>query len=413
MTTTPTQEERTAIAYLRSPLAVRARCENVLAAGLAGELEHFAIDLERLAGAADIVVEVTRAAYPDLNIPVHGRMNHFRAAGRDRVGELRARLAELPRAERSRVLVDLVLVSVLLDAGAGDRWRYREGDATQGIEIGRSEGLAVASYHAFLAGTFSADPRDPLRVDAAALVGIDEARLAAAFQVTHENPLVGLAGRAALLRSVGEALRSSRWFAGARPAGLVDTLGAIADGGAIAAAEILGALLDGLSEIWPGRMSLGGINLGDVWPHPAAGGEGPSAGLVPFHKLSQWLAYSLFEPLEEAGLRVTQPGALTGLPEYRNGGLLLDTGVLVPRDERLLRQTWAPGDPPIVEWRALTVALLDRIADEVRHRLDKSAAELPLANILEGGTWSAGRKLASERRGGKPPIAIDSDGTVF
>jgi hypothetical protein len=411
-TAAPTAEERAAVTYLRSSLAIRARCENVLARGDAGGLDHFTIDMERLPIAADAVVMVTRAAYPSLDIPVHGRINHFRAGGVDRVARLRARLAGLPNAERARALVDLVMVSVLVDAGAGDRWRFRE-DGTQDEGIGRSEGLAVASLAAFEAGLFSSSKRDPLRVDAAALAALDDARLAEAFQVGPDNPLVGLAGRAGLLRQLGAALRASPWFPGARPGGLVDSLGAISQSGAIAAAEILGALLDGLADIWPGRIELGGVNLGDVWPHPAAGGEGPSAGLVPFHKLSQWLAYSLFEPLEEAGLRVTAPGALTGLPEYRNGGLLLDTGVLVPRHDAVTRDLHQPGDEVIVEWRALTVALLDRLADAIRERLGKTAAELPLANILEGGTWAAGRALAAERRGGAPPLRIESDGTVF
>jgi hypothetical protein len=402
-------EDQAAVTYLRSPLAVRARCENVLARGIAGGLDHFAVDLDRLPAAADVVVEVTRAAYPTLDIPVHGRMGHFRAGGVDRVATLRELLGGLPRTERARAIVDLVVVSVLLDAGAGERWRFLE----NGVAIGRSEGLAVASWHAFTQGLFSADKREPLRVDAAALIALDDARLAAAFQVGTDNPLVGLEGRAGLIRRLGAALRDSSWFPGGRPAGLVDSLGAIGQAGAIAAPEILGALLDGLAPIWPGRIELDGDNLGDVWRHPAAGGEGPSAGLVPFHKLSQWLAYSLFEPLEDAGLRISAPGALTGLPEYRNGGLFVDTGVLTPRDPGALGATFRPDDELVVEWRALTVALLDRVADEVRARLGKSAAELPLARILEGGTWAAGRKLAAERRGGKPPFTIDSDGTVF
>jgi hypothetical protein len=72
------------------------------------------------------------------------------------------------------------------------------------------------------------------------------------------------------------------------------------------------------------------------------------------------------------------------------------------------------GSPLIVEWRGLTVALLDRTAEEVRRRLGMSAAELPLAKVLEAGTWLAGRQLAAERRpDGGPPIQVDSDGTVF
>ncbi|MCW5747206.1 MAG: DUF1688 family protein, partial [Alphaproteobacteria bacterium] len=133
-----------------------------------------------------------------------------------------------------------------------------------------------------------------------------------------------------------------------------------------------------------------------------------------FHKLSQWLAYSLVEPLEDAGITVTGLDALTGLPEYRNGGLFIDAGALRVKRRDMLQRAWLPGDEPIVEWRALTVLLLDQVAQHVRVHLGLDAVALPLAKVLEGGTWLAGRRLASQRRpGGAPPIAIDSDGTVF
>jgi hypothetical protein len=385
-----------AIAYLRTPLAIRARCESILDAGLAGRLAHFAVERSALPEVTAKVVEVTRAAYPDLAVPVHGRTNHFRAGGIDRV----ARIAD-PRA-----WIDLVVVSVLLDAGAGDAWRYRE--AETGLVIGRSEGLAIASLHAFEAGVFSAS--GDARVDIEGLRALDPARLAEAFQVTADNPLAGVDGRIALVRELAGALAASPGiFPGGRPSGVVDLFS-----GGVGAAELLRALLVGLAPIWPGRICLGGTNLGDVWRHPAAGGTGPSEGFVPFHKLSQWLAYSLFEPLERAGIAIANPGALTGLAEYRNGGLLVDLGVLVPKHAGVLADVHAPGDEVIVEWRALTVALLDRVAERVREALGKSPAELPLARILEGGTWAAGRAVAAERRaGGGPPIRIQSDGTVF
>jgi len=137
-------------------------------------------------------------------------------------------------------------------------------------------------------------------------------------------------------------------------------------------------------------------------------------GYVPFHKLSQWLAYSLIEPLEEAGFRVDHVDALTGLAEYRNGGLMIDSGLLEPLDPGLLSRALPVDAEPVVEWRALTVALLDRIADGVRARLGLSPEALPLAKVLEGGTWAAGRRLAEARRaGGAPPLHIESDGTVF
>ncbi len=152
---------------------------------------------------------------------------------------------------------------------------------------------------------------------------------------------------------------------------------------------------------------MAGQNLGDVWTHPAV-------GRVPFHKLSQWLTYSLLEPLEWSGAAITGVGELTGLAEYRNGGLFVDGGVLVPRREAILREEHEVASEVVVEWRALTVALLDRTAARVREALGLTAEELPLANVLEGGTWRAGRELAAEMRaGGGPPLRVRSDGTVF
>jgi hypothetical protein len=51
-------------------------------------------------------------------------------------------------------LIDLFVVSVLLDAGAGDKWKYEEPGS--GNIYTRSEGIAVASLYMFLEGAFSA-----------------------------------------------------------------------------------------------------------------------------------------------------------------------------------------------------------------------------------------------------------------
>jgi hypothetical protein len=136
--------------------------------------------------------------------------------------------------------------------------------------------------------------------------------------------------------------------------------------------------------------------------------------MMPLHKLSQWLAYSLIEPLQTAGITVTDIDGLTGLAEYRNGGLFVDIGVLAFRDTEDAQRKHGVASSLVVEWRALTVALLDRLADGLRHRLKVDAASLPLAKILEGGTWAAGRLLARERRADfSPPVRVISDGTVF
>ena len=426
----PTPPSRHPLALLHDPGTVRERCAAILRAVESNVSEHFTVDRSRLPALADRVAALTRARFPDLRIPYHSRWRHFEAGGIDRRAELESRLAGRSTADAARARFDLTVVSVLLDAGAGPAWRYTEPGTGQVLT--RSEGLGVASFHAFLDGAFSATADDPLRVDAAALEKIDAAALRALFQASPSNPLVGLEGRAALLARLGATLRVEAARSGlpARPALLYDRLGEGGRRSQVGAAEVLGEVLRTLGPIWTSGSRVQGLPAGDVWPHRWAGagvgGVGTSAALagvaqdpttggwVPFHKLSQWLTYSLLEPLQWAGITVTGLDQLTGLPEYRNGGLLLDGGVIVPRNPRDLARTWKPQDDFIVEWRALTVALLDELAGLVRQRLHKTADELPLACILEGGTWAAGRQIAQELRdGGAPPLKIDSDGTVF
>lgn len=406
---------KSAIAWLRTTDAVRERTGLILQAAERSELEHFALDLDRLGPTADYVIRTIHAAYPKFDIPYHSRWRHFSAGDRDRWQELATEFDYIARIERARIRFDLAVVSVLLDAGAGDRWRYIE--PSSGQVFARSEGLAVASFDFFLSGACSADPSDPLRADADALVCLDVSTFERYFQVADDNPLIGTTGRARLMNALGHALQASpALFGGDRPrvGHLVDYLVDQSTGGTLPASAILAALLRGFSSIWPGRIELDGVNLGDVGRHPIAAADDATDGLVPFHKLSQWLAFSLIEPLEELGIDVIGLDALTPLAEYRNGGLLIDMGLLQPRHDAVLGQAHPGSSEVITEWRALTVALIDRLAMRIRERLGLSPIDLPLAKILEGGTWSAGRKIARERRPeGGPPIILLSDGTLF
>ncbi|HEX5866875.1 MAG TPA: URC4/urg3 family protein [Beijerinckiaceae bacterium] len=400
---------------LLSAAAVRERAHGLLRHGLAGRLDHFTVDRDRLDACADEVVATTRVAYPNLDIPFHSRWRHFAAAGVDRWAAV-AETADWPdNAAMGRAAFDLAIVSVLLDAGAGPDWRYHEGRT--GETYARSEGLALASFDLFIGGIFSSRPDDPFRVDAEALMTLDADELARGFQVRIDNPLVGLDGRAALLNRLGAVVAGNRDVFGQadepRPGGLFDVLAAEAGEGGVAAPRILETLLRHLGPIWPGRIRLRGLDLGDTWRHPLAAAADAGDGLVPFHKLSQWLAYSLIEPLEWAGFAVEEIDGLTGLPEYRNGGLFLDTGVLHLKKPAEAGEAHAVESRLVVEWRALTVALLDELAPRVRKLLDLSEQELPLACVLEGGSWAAGRVLAQRLREGAPPLLIESDGTVF
>ena len=407
-----------AAAELRSTKTIRARAAALLARARRGESAWFAVNDGAMVTSAALVAELTRARYPDLNIPYHSRWRHFEAGGVDRAGQLDAALKDATPAQKAHARIDLALVSVLLDAGAGPDWRYCEAAQAHrpAHEYSRSEGLGVASFHAFMAGLFSSDPAQPLQADASGLQTVTADKLGKAFQVKADNPLVGLEGRAALLRRLGKALQDQPELFGqpGRPGHLFDLLAK--DGKTIQAHDLLSVLLTGLAPIWPAQNAIDSIALGDCWRHAAAIGDNAgsaTSGWMPFHKLSQWLTYSLLEPFEWAGIKVEGLDALTGLPEYRNGGLFLDAGVLRLKDASRPGHLYAAGDELIVEWRALTVALLDELAPLVREQLGLTEAQMPLACVLEGGTWAAGRALAQQLRGGTPPLNIISDGTVF
>ena len=420
----------TAATSLRSTATIRQRARALLERARRGESAHFTVNDGAMVAAATLVAELTQARYPDLNIPYHSRWRHFEAGGVDRLARFNAALGQVSPAERARAQIDLSLVSVLLDAGAGPDWRYLEAPDTNadaaapgaqptGHEYTRSEGLGVASFHAFMSGLFSSDATQPLQADAQGLQAVTAERLAEAFQVTPDNPLIGLEGRAALLQRLGKALQDQPELFGnpGRPGHLFDHLQQRSSDGTLLAHDLLSVLLTGLAPIWPAQNTLDGVALGDCWRHAAAhaeaGADPATQGWMPFHKLSQWLTYSLLEPFEWAGVKVEGLDALTGLPEYRNGGLFLDAGVLLLKNISQADKLHEAGDELIVEWRALTVALLDELAPLVRVHLGLTAAQMPLACVLEGGTWAAGRVLAQQLHGGKPPLNIQSDGTVF
>ncbi|KAG8742420.1 hypothetical protein FRC10_001554 [Ceratobasidium sp. 414] len=386
------------VAYLRTLPSIRERCSRVHALAQVGKLEYFDYHPEKendvVKFCAGIIERDFGSAYD--TIPPHSRWRHF-DAGRERIAPLLAQWSkELPPLDAAKRLIDLFLVSVLLDAGAGNAWAYTE---SGGAKFGRSEGLAIASLDMFLSGFFASD--GGLKVDAAGLKRITPESTGTAMQVSASNPMSGLEGRSNLLANLGNALSASP--------------------------EMFGA------EGRPGNM------LAEINPVQ----DSPGSNLVPFHKLSQWLAYSLVEPIEKVlGWKVEGMEDMTGLPEYRNGGLLVDFGVLTLRkstvssfypDPKVDIARLAPSHPAIIEWRAMTVVELyvhrltlkpeklrvlitlsrDRIAAALRKYLN--APNLALAQVLESATWKGGREIAKQKRPETegPPIEIESDGTVF
>lgn len=381
-----------------SAAAVRERSHLVLERCKAGQ-GLFEFQAQKLSSVSNFVMQVTRDNYPTLEVPYHSRLRHFQVGGVDRLARLRESLSE-PN-EWPYALIDLVVTSVLLDAGSGPGWQYHE--SSTGKRWARSEGLAVASLDLFLSGKMSSDGRS-LRADRSALVKFSKEILERGFQVSSTNPLAGVEGRVQLLNSLGRALENQTYFPNGRPSGWIDFVKR-EFGLRVKAEDLLKVVLQSLGGIWPGRLKSNGQGLGDVWNFPPFGSSSEFEALLPFHKLSQWLTYSLLESFEFAGIEVVETEGLTGLAEYRNGGLMLDSGLITLKNPSMATQVWPVDSELILEWRGLTVALLDLIGRELG---------LALPRVLEGGTWWAGRRLAEKARpGGGPPFQIASDGTVF
>ena len=340
--------------------------------------------------------------------------------------------------------MDLFLVSVLLDAGAGTKWQYKS--RTNGKYYRRSEGLAVASLEMFSSGLFSSDPNQPCQVDGAALQKLRPEQIGEGLQATPQNPIEGLEGRTQLLIRLGSALQNKGIFGQtARPGNMLDYLLSSSSTHSSASPVIplptfWDTLMAGLAPIWPDtRTQINGTSLGDVWPCNSMPSDQaqPWEKIVPFHKLTQWLTYSLMVPMQRfASVQFAGVELMTGLPEYRNGGLLVDTGLLTLKPHNLKRgldqynknalqvgqpsvevaPLFAADDDVIVEWRAVTVCFLDMLLDEVNPLLGLSGGnKLSLAQMLEAGTWKGGRELAELSRPNtrEPPIMIISDGSVF
>lgn len=214
-------------AYLRSIHSVRERSRMVLMRAKSNSLNHFDVDMSKFQETADYVVSIIKRDFAGdyINIPPHGRWQHFEVGGRPRVTQLlQSWPTTVDNQERTRRLIDLFLVSVLLDAGAGTSWSYKSKES--GRMYSRSEGLAVASLEMFKAGYFSSNKNQPHQVDALGLRNVTVETLAKGMQVSESNPMSGLEGRAGLLMRLSSSLQNAELFGtDGRPGNMIGMAG--------------------------------------------------------------------------------------------------------------------------------------------------------------------------------------------
>lgn len=196
------------VATLRSLPCIRRRCQGILEAAREDRLKHFRVNEAKMDDVVAYVRQLMDKDYDSYDdVPYHSRWRHFEVGEVDRTAALKQRWGDSCDAvERARRLVDLVVTSVLLDAGAGDVWRFHE--AETGFEAGRSEGLGVASFHMFVSGAFSSDTKKhPHQADSRGLRGLGDDCVQRAFQVDDTNPLVGCGGRTQASRAAAACSR--------------------------------------------------------------------------------------------------------------------------------------------------------------------------------------------------------------
>ncbi|KAH8201495.1 hypothetical protein TruAng_004343 [Truncatella angustata] len=428
------------INYLLSLQAVRERSQLVFQAAKEGSLDSFDYDEQRMSEVAKFVINIIKRDFgPDRysEIPPHGRWQQFNVGGIDRIGELLEQWASEghDKLEQTRRLIDLFFVSVLTDAGVGDKWKFVEPNTDR--VYNRSEGTAVASLYMFKSGILGKDGTGDHSVDANSLKALTEESFSKYYQITPENPMVGVSSRVSLLNTAGQQLSDYsaqvNWPA-ARPGHMVDYLIKNAKEPNTLDYEDLWKILQSvLIPSWPKeRTHIFGKPIGDAWPLKVLadkakkeGNDREAATIAPFHKLTQWLGYSLTTPFSRVlGIKIINGTLGTGLPEYRNGGLFYDLGALKLKPEVLKAGQQASGqDLPlypatgntIVEWRAMTVALLDELHKLVSDHFEKEGVKLSLAQVLEAGSWLGGREIAAKLRPEtkSSPILFEGDGTLF
>jgi hypothetical protein len=370
------------------------------------QASYFWLDERKLPTLAKEVIAYMDKQYPNGEVPYHSRFRHIEMDNINRLAVLRDALS-LGDKEWVNCVFEWLILSVFLDAGAGSTWRFY--DTIVGKYYQRSEGLALASLA--LMGYFYHPNHDKVGVSTALIERLSEKEFEDIYQVTEDNPLVGTTGRYALLQSIGALLTHHRL---SRLADFLNKLTRRMPNKVCFVDSLFNQLVKFFSPIWAITYPELPHLVGDIGVYPFIKSTEKMSDWVPFHKLTQWLTYSLIEWFEQSGYTIESSSLLTGLPEYRNGGLFVDSGVMGLNNAQNKNQYHFPTSPLVVEWRALTIVLLDKLATEIGGMMTLPEDVLPLSKILQGGTWSLGREKAYQRSPtGQSPILIKSDGNIF
>lgn len=395
--------------FLLSPAAIRQQCMKVFTLAVEGK-SHFILHLDEIPKVADYVFEVLTERYPQLEIPGHSCWVHLKESTK-RQEILASYLDTLDNEERLKFKIDFATLVSVIGAGTGSEWSFE--DKEEGIKLGRTEGLVCAAFDLMMSDLFKTDGL--YQLNAQNLLSLEVQSFTSMFQISEKNKLYGIEGRLSLLNQLGYCLENNNSYFDLeqRPGDLLNTFKKALSAGEIEAYSLFHSILKAFHKIWPSRLNINGVSMGDTWLYKPIG-TSPIEQILPFHTLSQFMVYSYFSAIEDYGWKIVNKDSLSGLSDYRNSGLFVDLGVLELRDIFELQKLHLPSDNIILEWRALSVVLLDQLAKVIRDKMTLDSQQFPLWKILEAGSWHAGRKIAYHiRANGEPPLKIQSQGMVI
>ncbi|WP_269583872.1 DUF1688 family protein [Roseibium sp. Sym1] len=380
---------------LFQPDEIRRKAHMMLGLAAEGRLDHAGVDLDRLDTAVATVLETTKENYPDFQIPPYGVWRGFEAGGIDRWQAMASARGFETAEEMLAAAADLAIVGIAMTTMHPVGWSY-EDRMTETVVTG-TQASALAAFHMFASGSFSSQMTDPYRVDAEALVRMDLVELAAGLQWDDVDDADYLKAMQRHLKRLGEALalRPDLFGEGetTRPGLLAVKLARQSDA-AIDAGQLLDRILEALAPVWEGGATSGDIWLGDSFVHSALPGNDIHA-IIPFHLAAQQMVYSLVEPFAWAGFEVAGLDRLTAPADLAHAALFVHSGVLTIRENGDTLSPEAVRDR-MIEIRALTLALTDRLAERLASGLGMTLDQVPFTCILEGGTSRAGIRLLEQ-----------------
>lgn len=391
------------------PSSIRRAARALFNLAQLGELEHFELHAATL---DTLVKDMTRGLEPAQVAP-HTQWRNFEQDGIQRIAAFNKQLSSSLSTpmDCAQARLDLLFLNEALETGGNGTWRYY--DALSDRTLTRTEALATATLRLLQNGFFSAYPEAPFRVDAIRLRQITESQLATSLQISNENQILGgVEAKLARLSTLANYLENTPEFkdrSGSRPGNILNFFRPRAD---MALEPLFTFLAQSLTSIWPGNTH-NGRAIGDAWHHSALKSDSVLQGIVPIHRITQWLHYAIAPALSESGLHSFPTTDLSGLPGYRNTGLLIDSGIIQPRSQDLLSREHLLGDEPIVELRCLTIGVMGRALESIHQQLSLDHDTFPMAK-LNGLFWHAGRAKASGLRpGGSPPFSVRDQGVPF